>query len=203
MKRFFILLSILSSISLFSQYDNTYQTWLDYDHHNKLNGNWVFFSDYGFRWSELNKNGYFRFHARPSVEYRISISQAAYGGLGMFYQDKINSAQTFEFRPWQGYKVKWPAFGRIRLYHLFRLEERYVIFLDRNLTSFTLKGRYKIGTDIPLNNSNIAVGTFYIPVSFEIFGDIAIVNSEVFSDRNRTEVGLGLFAYFISAKYTI
>ena len=80
----------------------------------------------------------------------------------------------------------------MRIYQYGRLEERYS--LDPNNAfeeNFVLKLRYKIGTTIPIKNAVIAVGTFYIPVSIEMFFDLTAGNEEQNNDRFRVELGLG------------
>ena len=57
--------------------------------------------------------------------------------------------------------------------------------------AFTFKFRYKLGADIPINNTTIAVGTFFVPISFEVFSNLVLVNQDVTQDRNRTELGIG------------
>ena len=98
----------------YGQQAQSFQTWFDYMHQNKLNGNWVFFSDYGLRFSNVSTNGFVRLHARPSVQFRKSLKHTFRGGIGLFYTNYINSIVSFEIRPWQGYKLRWPNIRRLR-----------------------------------------------------------------------------------------
>lgn len=186
-----LLLCCLASFQVFAQNPSTFQAWTDYEHLNKLDGNWIAFSDYGFRWSNSSTVGFKRIHARPSVEYKYSGQQSFRAGVGLFYQDNIATDNSFEVRPWQGYRLGWPNINRFRIYHYARLEERMVYGLEGDDFAFTLKLRYKLGVDIPIANTTIKPGTFYIPISLELFANLAIENEEAASDRNRIEVGLG------------
>lgn len=170
---------------------NTFQTWLDYDIKRKLNGNWIYFNDYGFRFSHTADKGYWRVHTRPSIEYRTRVLYSYRGGIGLFYQSTNRTIQTFEIRPWQGFKLNWPNYKRFKIYNYMRLEQRFVDQLDEDGYSFSMKLRYKIGVNIPINNPTITVGTFYIPINFEVFANLALINQELTSDRNRSAIGLG------------
>lgn len=191
-KIIFLLGFVLIALKGFSQKENTFQSWLDYKHLYKLDGNWIYFGDYGFRWSDVSGTGYWRLHARPSVEYRSSAIHLIRGGLGLFYQNNSATYNTFEVRPWQGYRLNWPTLNRFRFYHYFRLEQRFNTPLGTDEDfSFTFKIRYKLGVEIPLSSTSIQVGTWYARLGFELFADAVFVNSEVTSDRNRFEAGLG------------
>jgi hypothetical protein len=171
----------------------SFQTWLDYNHNQKIKGNWQLKSDYGFRWMNQSElENWWRIHARTGVSFKKSNLFEYKAGLGLFYTDNKSSADIFEFRPWQGMKVSWPNFKRLRFSHYGRLEERFS--LDVNNTTrdnFVLKFRYKLGLKIPLNNTVISAGTFYIPVSIELFMDLNGGNVEQNNDRIRIEAGLG------------
>lgn len=170
---------------------NTFQVWTDYDVKRKLSGNWLYFNDYGFRFSSTADKGYWRIHTRPSIEYRPRILYSYRGGIGLFYQTTNSSIYTLEIRPWQGFKLNWPNYKRLKVYNYARLEQRIVDQLDEDGFSFSMKLRYKIGANIPLNNPTISVGTFYIPINFEVFANLALINQELTSDRNRTTIGIG------------
>lgn len=171
--------------------ENTYQTWLDYDHQYKKSGNWRFFSDYGFRWqSTAGLDNWFRLHARPSVGYRPSALMDYRGGVGVFFTQNQYTANQFEIRPWQGVIIGWPNLNRFRFFNYFRLEERISTRIEQS-TNFVLKFRYKIGVKIPLNNSVIAVKTYYVHTSLELFLDLTSDNNEQNNDRTRFELGMG------------
>lgn len=172
--------------------DNIFQSWLDYKHSHKLSNKWMFFSDYGFRWEmPLPRDVFWRIHARPSFQFKTNALWEADAGIGLFFQNNKNSSNTFELRPWQGIKVKWPNIKRYKFVHFLRLEERQSYNLDNNGGNFVLKLRYRFGIDIPLNNKVISVGTFYIPVRAELFFDLSGTNAEATNDKFRVDTGVG------------
>ena len=97
----------------------------------------------------------------------------------------------FEFRPYLGLLIGWPNIKRLRFYQYPRLEERISFDVNRNVDNFVLKFRYKIGVSIPINNTVIEDGTFYIPLSIEFFLDLTGQNIEQLNDRIRFEAGIG------------
>ena len=199
-KHYLLLLFSFAFFQLSYAQESTYQTWLDYDHQYKKDGNFRFLSDYGLRWqSTAGSDNWYRLHARPSVGFRPSTLMDYRGGIGVFFTQNELTANQFEIRPWQGAKISWPNFKRFRFFNYFRLEERFSFRINQS-QNFVLKFRYKFGVKIPLNNTVISVGTFYIPVSIELFMDLTLNNNEQTNDRTRIEVGL---AYRWTAKTTV
>jgi hypothetical protein len=175
-----------------SQSKNTFQVWTDYNHFHKLNGNWQFFNDAGYRFQPSKEyNGFSRFHIRPSFEYKKQVLYSFRAGLGLFYTINSNFNNTFEIRPWQGFRLNWPNINRVRFVHYTRLEQRFLDYLDADDNAFTFKFRYKLQTKIPINNVGMIEGTYYVKLSAELFADLALVEQSTNSDRNRFEIGAG------------
>jgi len=185
-----------SFLSVRSQ-ESTFQLWLDYDHQNKIDSKWRFFSDYGVR-SQFND--WLRLHARPSFGYKSGSKIDYRAGVGFFYLFDSYDNNVFELRPWQGVLLSLPNIDRFHFKNYIRLEERFVTAIGLNYNNFILKLRYKIGLAIPLNNFKIIPKTFYIPVSFEMFFNLAFEEQPINNDRLRFEVGLG---YMINEKTRI
>lgn len=177
--------------------ESEFQLWLDYDHQNKINSNWRFFSDYGVR-SQFND--WVRIHARPSFGFKPGAKIDYRAGVGFFYLFDTYDINAFEIRPWQGVLFSWPSIDRFRFKNYIRLEERFVTDIGINYNNFILKLRYKIGLAIPLNNDRIIPKTFYIPVSFEMFFNLVFEEQPINNDRVRFELGLG---YMINDKTRI
>ena len=184
----FVLIAFLLSFTKVNAQTNTFQLWLDYDHQNKLNSNWKMYSDYGFR---VQFDEWTRFHARTAAIYKPSTLFDYRAGLGLFYLNYRVTDNVMEVRPWQGIKAAWPNWNRFRFTQYARLEERIVFDLESPENDFTLKFRYKLAINFPINNNTISVGTFYIPASAEVFLDLFFKNNEFNNDKLRFELGLG------------
>jgi hypothetical protein len=190
--KFLLFLFICLAYNSLSQSSNTFQVWTDYNDFHKLNGNWQFFNDGGYRIHPSKEyNSFSRFHIRPSFEYKKQVLYSFRAGLGLFYTINSEINNTFEIRPWQGFRLNWPNINRVRLVHYTRLEQRFFDFLNSNENAFTFKFRYKLQTKIPINNVSLAEGTYYVKLSAELFADLAIVDKATNSDRNRFELGVG------------
>jgi hypothetical protein len=171
---------------------NTFQLWTDYTDFHRLNGNWQFLNDAGYRiLPNKVSNQFSRFHIRPSFEFKRQVLYSFRGGLGLFYTINSQTNNTFEIRPWQGFRLYWPNINRVRIVHYTRLEQRFVDFLSSSQSAFTLKFRYKLQTKIPINTPTMREGTFFVKLSAELFADLALKNSEAYNDRNRFEIGGG------------
>lgn len=183
---------IFSQISRGQSTNSTAQSWNEYQHFNRINGNWQFFNDAGIRFNLSNEsNQFFRLHTRPSVEFKTQVLYSFRGGLGFFFTENSAVNNSFEIRPWQGFRLNWPNINRVRIVHYTRLEQRLVNIIGSTENAFTFKFRYKLQTKIPLNNSAMLPGTYYAKISAELFADIALINDAVNNDRNRFELGLG------------
>ena len=190
--KFFLFLFICLAIKGFGQSNNTFQLWTDYSDFHKLNGNWQFLNDAGYRFHPSKESNQFsRFHVRPSLEFKNQVLYSFRGGVGLFYTINSQVNNTFEIRPWQGFRLNWPNINRFRIVHYARLEQRFTDYMDSDATAFILKFRYKLQSKIPINNPTLRVGTYYIKVSAELFADLALVNDAVNNDRTRFEFGGG------------
>ena len=103
------------------------------------------------------------------------------------------SGNSFEFRPWQGFRLYWPNFGRFRFNNYFRTEQRFSVDLSTDVSNFVFKLRYKLFTNIPINNPIITSKTFYFSIGYEFFFDLGIGddNNEFIDDLTRFDVGVG------------
>jgi len=193
---------ILLSLCFFSQaQDNQgqrdFQLWYDYYHYHRLPvKNLEFYSDNGLRHNAGGGFQWLRLHIRPSLHWRPRQIIGVHGGFGFFYTFLKQDHNEFEFRPWQGAKLHWPNFWRLKWTLFVRLEERFAWAGD---FAFKFKMRFKLGTNFPLNNKSIINKTFYIPLAFELFVNIGKAQ-EQFADRNRFETGLG---YRINPQFTV
>ena len=130
-----------------------------------------FYSDEGIRFNRFteNKTGWWQIHIRPSLTYRYKARFDFRAGIGVLYNnnEKNDDPSYFEFRPWQGYRLYWPVLGKMKFNQYFRLEERFIA--DGINNNFTFKGRYQVATNLPIKAQSITPGTYYIPMSMEIF----------------------------------
>jgi len=192
LRKFFLVLICITSLHAFSQDEDstviTNQVWLDYHTYYYFKPKWEFFGDVGYRFIPED----FRwqmFVIRPSLRYVHSSLWEALGGVGFFqtlYKDTIN---TFEIRPWEGFRLKWPTFDVVDFTHYFRLEER-IVLPQGSPVEFNFRLRYRLGMKIyawRIKNS----GRFFIPAYAEIFGNFGPEIQEAFSNRARLMAGVG------------
>lgn len=174
MKKWDVIIFLFFSLGFlqsFAQKQNGIETWFDYYHYHKVNGKLQLYNDGGIRFNSFTKNnsGWWQVHARPSFSFRYRARFDFRGGIGVLFNnnEKNEDPSYFEFRPWQGYRLYWPVIGKMKFTHYIRLEERFIA--DGTNKEFTFKGRYQVATNIPLKAQSITPGTYYIPVSMEIF----------------------------------
>ena len=192
----FFLFLFFSFSTSYSQ-NTTFQLWLDYNQKNKLNEKWSIISDYGIR---SDFNGWVRYHARAAAVFKPKKIVEYQAGLALFYLTDFNSGNFLEIRPWQGVLISAPSFARFFVKNYFRLEERFNRDLNSASSNFVLKLRYKLILQVPINNTSIVAKTFYVPLSFEAFFNLAIEEQPINNDRYRFELGL---AYRITEKSNI
>jgi len=190
----YILLTILiaASLPLMSQEEDetiiSNQIWIDYYAYYYFKPKWEFYGDAGYRfipkdfaWQTL--------HLRPSIRYIPQALWEVHGGIGLFqtfYKDEYN---TFEIRPWQGVKIKWPSFEPVYFSHYVRLEER-LLFPEGSPLEFNFRFRYRLATKINtyrFSNEDQIFITGYA----ELFADFGPKIQEVFRNRARFAAGIG------------
>jgi len=180
------------SYQAIAQDQNGMETWLDYYHYHKLSGKTEFYNDGGIRFSSItpNNSGWWQVHLRPSVSFRFRARYDFRGGIGVLFNnnEKNKNPTYFEFRPWQGYRLYWPVIGKLKFTHYLRFEERFIA--DGTNKEFTFKGRYQASTNIPLKAKSITPGTYFIPISIELFLNLFNNATGTRNDKFRFTAGI-------------
>lgn len=158
--RLILLISILSSFTSTARSQDGYyqdndaadmQIWLDYNPSFSINNNFSVYGDAGAR--TIFPNIWYRFVARPSLEYQILTfnekteryrAWEIHGGLGLFYTANIENIDILEIRPFQGLKVKIPNLLKFHISHYLRLEERIEHGVGEGLYDFSMRFRYMV-----------------------------------------------------------
>lgn len=172
--------------------DNT-QLWIDYYPSFYMGDKLQFAGDTGYR-TIINDGSFHLIYGRPSVRYYLNETFEIAGGIGFFYEINRVVSDRFEIRPWQGLRIYWPKFNKVKLKrfrmdHYFRIEER-ISFLTQNkwAGSFDLRGRYRLSVNLKLC-VECTDPKWFIPAFGELFVSLNKVE-EVFRDRGRAGVGL-------------
>jgi len=172
------------------------QLWLDWNPRLKINARSSAYLPVGFR-TNFTQNQY-RIYGRPTYRYditRLNERTNRYrtwqliGGAGVFYTRNPDVTDILELRPFQGVKVRFPNLDRVHLVHYLRLEERLEIGINPFGTKFSIRGRYKVGSDLFLP-SNPIINGIYIPLYAEFFFSVAEQGFQ-FNDLIRLTPGLG------------
>jgi hypothetical protein len=163
----------------------TAQLWADYHAHFYQTEKIEYYGDNGIRFGG-GDDKFVRLYVRPSLRYHYTERLRFLAGIGVFYTDNQNVANTLEIRPWQGVRFKWPTVGKLTFGNLVRLEERITFTSGRS--AFQLRLRYQLGTDISL--TRIPWQGLYIPASAELFWDAGDL-VDLYSDELRITSGLG------------
>lgn len=168
------------------------QVWLDFYPHFYLTPNLQFYGDAGFR-TLVTDAQWVRIHGRPSVRYHINNTLVAHGGIGLFLEFNRDQGTRFEVRPWQGIQVKWPTFDKLRFSHIIRTEERFNHLFETDETQFEFRLRARVGGNFQFD-PNRDTGSFFVPFSVELFWPVTNSVDELFSNRTRITMGLGMNA---------
>ena len=115
-----------------------------------------------------------------------------YGGdLGFRHAYSDFPWSRYYIRPWVGIKIYWPKIRRLTFQHFFRLEQRFQFNNGTDDWSSQTRGRYRLGTRVPINHYTIIDKTFYMPLWVEIFRNAQGDLKERFASRLRLTAGLG------------
>ena len=164
------------------------QAWIDVSDLFDLTENLQVGGDVGFRKS-IEGDRLSKFFGRPTANYQFNGTFSIWGGVALYYT--WEPLGILEARPWAGLLIRYPNVSRVSFSHLIRVEER---FLDiEGLDELVKVGRlrYRLKAVIPLNRPADLVGSWYVPVYFEIssraWGDLPTG----FISSARLSLGLG------------
>ena len=184
--------------------DTPAQLWLSYQYQNKVRDQVRVYGKMGYEellsserffgeWTRLYLTGGASYDVRPWL--RIA------GGLGTYYTYHPETHNIFELRPWQEATLFWPEIEgwtrRLVVSHRLRLEERFTNAEDWDIAA---RVRYRIETKLPINAFSLERGSFYIPVSAELFVDLGDEVEEFFSEHGRASIGFG---YVLNRRWTL
>ncbi len=166
-----------------------YECWLDFTPQYYLSEKIEAYGDVGFR-TNFIESKWRRIHIRPSARYKYSSKLEFHGGLGAFYSLTDPIENVFEFRPWQGVKLNWPSFKRLRFDNFIRLEERFVTQAESNRFEYSSRFRYRLNGLYRLTQATGA-DFWSVEGKWESFFPFGRAVDELFRNRIRVTVGLG------------
>ena len=184
--------------------DTSNQFWFAYQYERRLGEHSRFSGSLGLE--ELLSSGlllgdWSRYYLTGAASYDLNSRLRLAGGLGFYQTFQPEIENTFELRLWQQATVYWPdvhgPWRRFVLTHRFKLEERFSHTTDWGLA---LRFRYRLATSIPLNTHDLESGSFFLPLSVELFADVGEEAPEFFAATNRLSAGIG---YVTNKRWTI
>ena len=122
--------------------------WLQYYNTIKLNNSWIIKSDGGFRWENRFENNS-QYIIRTGLAYKIMPKMQVLLGiahLGFYNNDELSRR---EIRPYQEFTIN-DLYGKLKIQHRYRLEERYFSTINSSATSFNYRFRYRIYVTFPI-----------------------------------------------------
>ena len=143
------------------------QIWLDFNPIYPIDQQWTIYGDGGYRIIFGNKD-FHRLYIRSGGSYQLDEVFILHAGMGLFTTFDAKST-LWEFRPFQGLEIRWPTINRFPIFQYIRLEERF--FNENSVSSFILRGRYQLSTNIRFNQDKIQK-YFFVPLQLEWFVNI-------------------------------
>lgn len=179
-----IILFLVTSGAALGQESN-FGNWLIYFGNKQLNSKWNWHNEIQYR--NYNALGDLeQLLLRTGLGYNLTegnnnvLLGYAYVQSKNYVSDIVDKNDVSEHRVFQQY-ISRQTFGRFRLQHRYRFEQRFIE------DSFSMRLRYFLALNIPINNKELIDKTWYVSTYNEIF-----LNTEnpIF-DRNRLYGGLG------------
>jgi hypothetical protein len=180
-----------SGITAFSQdLDKAYvQIWTDLFLQQTLNNNFRFLFHANYK-HLMDDRKWDQYMIRPTIVYTMSDYVYFQGGIQVLYTDQ-GKLNKLEIRPWQGMNVFFPRIGGIHINHFIRLEERFFYQNIGEGQSSSLRARYALMTNVPINHPVMGPKTVYLWPNIEFLGDLWGENVERFIASTRYSLGLG------------
>lgn len=165
-----------------------FRIWYDFFFTNTLNSNFRILVQTNFK--HRIESDWRQLLVRPTIIYTMRDEIYFQGGLSFFYTWE-NKDKIYEIRPWQGVNLFWPRIGQIFLNNFVRLEERFFAFDFEDENSMSLRARYAITTQIPINHNKLIDHTLYLLPYFETFFPMYEKGLHPDIERFRFSLGLG------------
>lgn len=181
MKKFLAgLLILLASSNLYAQTGS----WTIVNAKGTFNDKWSVFAEGQLRSWKVYDHFYY-YELKSAVNYNFTKQLSVTGGLGTYhtYTTSGNFKHPLtnnEFRTWlQVMMVQ--TFGRIKIDHRYRMEQRWVTAGYRN------RYRYRLNAIVALNHKTLTDKTIYATAFEEVF----FTNKSPYFERNRIFGGMG------------
>jgi len=175
--------------------DFSEQLWASFNPTYQLSGKKQIKGDLDYR--TIWPHNWERFIARGGLEvvtdgiiFKKLKTQENYSyGAGIFYLNSDTGHDSFEIRPYQGYRLSFNVSERLAFGQYLRLEERFV-FSNGDGNIFGVRFRYQILGTINLEGLIFREGTgIYFPIGVEFFFNIR--KTSQFNDVIRISPGIG------------
>ena len=184
---------IFSSLGVYAQEDSGVekQLWAMAFFNFRLDDNWIYNQDVAYQHSYESPT-FTRLFLRSQISRQLTGSVSLHGGLNFLYRFNQDDNNAVELRPWLGTKLRWPYFWRIHFVQYLRFEQRFEHAMNVNDWDMNFRVRYKISSNVPLNNESIIDKTFYGMMAYEFFSssfadDIRFTTAAT----HRFDVGIG------------
>lgn len=172
------------------------QLWFDVVPHFEINERAEFYGDGSYRTS-ISGDKFNRLMVRPSIRFHWTYELDLIGGLGLILTGEEEDYKTVELRPYQGIRLNWPKIWRMNFKFRGLIEER-LIWNNNNEFDPNLRLRLRIKTNLPINKPSMDYKAVYIPLSYEVFGNVGPAVVERYQNQSRAKIGLG---YVFSEKW--
>ncbi len=196
-------LMIFPFFSVFGQKEFVDQSnsWFSLTGNHRLNERWGIHSDFQYRRSDF-LNEQLQVLGRIGVEYYTSNSGEVTAGYAWsrFYPYGLQPAASVmdENRFWQQFSIR-SDYGRLRLQHRYRLEQRFMrkwlendeveSYLGKTIVRYRI--RYRLQFLIPINRQKMSDKTWFINASDEVILGFGKGVEKNVLDQNRCYLGLG------------
>ena len=164
--------------------EEDFGNWLMYFGTNRVAEKWSIHSEVQYRNHTIEPVNIEQLLLRTGINYHISSDAIVTLGYGYVASHDFESVQkepeSVEHRIFQQLILK-NRISRVRFEHRYRIEQRWVNNKYRN------RFRYRIMTQVPINNPSFTAGTF----SLALYNEIFVNGEKVFFDRNRLYGALG------------
>ncbi len=177
------------------------QGWVEYQYRQRLDDRLRWSWGLGYRElldSDDRLAEWSRIHLRAQLTHAANAWLDFDVGIGGYYSFQEPVEDLRELRTWQSAAAVWPTFrlfGRqVDVRHRIRLEQRWLNPTGNAGTEFAMRLRYRIATEVPLNDTTVDDRTLYLPLGVEGFSDFGDDTPELFGTRMRITAGLGWVA---------
>ncbi|MCK5699565.1 MAG: DUF2490 domain-containing protein [Cyclobacteriaceae bacterium] len=171
------------------------QLWADFMVQKTFKNSLRYFGEFGPRVLINEKNGWSQLELNQQLQYNVFWKVDAIGGLLMNNTQQTDTTElydSYEIRPWLGFRLHFNPNSKLMVSLLSRLEQRYLFYNNIETTQESIRLRNRLEFTYSINQPNFYQDKlWYVTLDGEWYFPLDENPGERFANQGRIRAGIG------------